>query len=551
MSRRNPYRNKSTKRKPSNIAPSKTCKESQPPTKKKRQAPVKQKLKRPPLTAFFPSSSKKEEKNAREDKEENAYLFPDPFADLRASSGKGKTSKTNYTPLPPIPIQGLPSSVDGLIGNYAGKKKILEFLDSPFSVLIVWGQPGVGKSSLVHMLLQNRDIWVHTLTNLYDYVRVEGNAPKLSASMQRILSRRMPGKRKEIFFLDHIESECINNPEEIKRIIQLIFSDQFQKSKKKLIVCLDNLYARECTPFRKFLTPTRINNRKKITLGTTARFWKLKESDIKIVLQHHGIFSGPVLQRGIDVANGDARQAILYSEMQKRLQGTKAKVTALRDIVSNPFDSCHAAFRGDKERAKTGGNWFILRALVHYNYPTNLMPEKSVWDSDIKIRPVTQNKIYAATDFLLAEKPVPEKYRLDEKEAKDVATVYQRDALALDTMSSLASDMSHMGRVGHEHANELMLSSLASNKARWQRNQLTCKWPMDMFYEKHILDNHALSVNMRQLLSIQATDLGLASRIINSKVDAEIKSAETPTLNWLFTHDISRTFLVEQATLFQ
>lgn len=439
--------------------------------------------------------------------------------------------------------------MDGLIGNYTAKKKILEFLDSQFSVLVVWGHTGVGKSSLVHMMLRNRDIWVHTLTNLYEYVRVDGNAPKLSASMQRILSRRMPGKRREIFFLDHIESECINNPEEINRIIRLIFSDQFQKSNKKLIVCLDNLYARECAPFRKFLAPTRINNRKKITVGTTARFWKLKESEIKIVLQHQGIFTGPMLRRGIDVANGDARQAILYSKMLKRFKGSKAKVTALRDTVTNPFDACQAAFRGDKARARAGGDWFILRAIVHCNYPANLVHERSVWDT-AKIGAAAQKKMDAATEFIVAGKQVPGKLRLGAKEAEDVKAVYKRDMLALDTMYAQAADMSHMGRMGREYANETMLSSLASSKDKWH-NQLVCKWPMDVFYEKQMRGNSALSVNMRQLLSIQTTDLGLASRIINTKVDAELKSTKTPTLNWLFTHNISRTFLVEQAGLFQ
>lgn len=403
-------------------------------------------------------------------------------------------------------------------------------------VLIVWGHTGVGKSSYVHLALRKANIWPHTIENLYDYVRVGGVAPKLFESMKRILSRKMPGGREEAFFLDHVEAECINNPEEIKRIVRLAYTDKFLRSGKKLIVGIDNLYAKECAPFRKFLQPVRANTKRRI-IGTSARFWPLKDKEVRTLLQQRNIFSGPTLACGLDVAKGDARQAILYADMLKRNKG-KSSATSLRDMVVNPFVSCKAAFKGDKGCARAGGNFFLLRLLVHYNYPYNLTRETSVWND-------TRQETLEISEKMARGEPLTEEEKHRNKEKFD------QDMEGLKALSATAGGLSDMGCMAEEHADEVLLGTLATN--RWLRDPPHCKWPFDMYYEKQKKDNAALSVNMRQLLGLQMTDMTIASSILTAKIDAEVEGnkKKAPVCDWAFSNGVSRVHLAEQAGLFQ
>ena len=379
-----------------------------------------------------------------------------------------------------------------------------------YMACIIWGGPGVGKSSFCHLLLRHLNIWPHTIDDLFDYVKIDGKKPKLSQSMKRVVQRHL--ERREVFFLDHFNSLCLNDPEEVKRIINYIYTDEFRSRGIKVIFGVDNLYSKECQVLRTLIGPHKVNKRK-ITAGIDVRFWPLYDNDIKTLLQQKGVRTGAALNRGVTVANGDGRQAILYSNMLKRKisssDHTKQQVTECRDIVSNPFDACGSAFKGDKERARSGGDWYILKALVHHNVAHNLMEEQTIWDN--------------------------------RKESTQQLSV-------LEDMAEMTSVFSSVGLMNEQIAEEVVLSATAATFAsKFKNKKPTCKWPETPLYiERTMRQKNDELLPIKHILGVSTTDLGPVTKLLTLKMETEPERM----MHWCHANQIQRTSIVERSRVF-
>lgn len=437
-------------------------------------------------------------------------LFQDPFSDLRNKSRVSKQKKKKQR-LPPIPIEGCPISLEWVIGNKKAKEQLASFLQQEEHVAcVMWGAPGVGKSSYCHLLLRHLNIWPHTIDDLFDYVKIDGKRPKLSQSMKRIVQRRM--ERSEVFFLDHLNSVCLNDPDEVKRIINYIYSDAFRNRGIKVIIGIDNLYSKECSVLRTLIGPYTVNKRK-ITAGISVRFWPLYDNEIKTLLQQQGVSTTTELNRGVTVAKGDGRQAILYSNMLKRkikvVGNEKNQVTVCRDIVSNPFDACGSAFRGDKEQARSGGDWYVLKALIHHNVVHNLVEEPSVWG----------NKVDSS-----------------------------RQLTTLDDMARMSSVFSSIALMDDTIGEEVVLAATAAIFAPAMKNKKpACKWPETPLYlNRSMQQKYTELLPLKHILGVANTDLGTVSRLLTQKLEKEPERM----MRWCHSNNIIRSSIVERSRVF-
>ena len=431
--------------------------------------------------------------------------------------------------LPAIPIQNIPRNVDGIIGNYKAKTTILNFLRSnDFHALIVWGAPGVGKSSYCHLLFRQMGIWAHTINSLFDYVFVDGKPPKISQSIKRILNRRLP--QQEIFFLDHIVSVCQNDPDEIERIIKCIFSEKFQNSGKKIIIGIDNLYSRECAPFRKLLNPYKVTKKKKVIIGTQVRFWPLNEKDIEIILRQQGLLKKQDIVCGIQTSKGDGRQAILYAEMVKKkiISTSQTSATSGRDTIINPFDATRLAFEGKKKSAKGGCEWYLMRQMIFHNYPFNLIEEKSIWDNNSEIKAIT--------------KKISNRTKISDEEKQTIQATVEKDRKTLKELSLLSEHLSDSLMLKDSYAEEMMLSSCAVSP----KTKAISKWPDTLYHEKVVSEMKREFRPICNLLRVNEEDLGTVTDLLTKKIE----DGDQKLMNWMYTHKISQNIVCQRAQSF-
>ena len=416
-----------------------------------------------------------------------------------------------------------------IIGNHKGKDTLKNFLHQDrYSVCIVWGPTGIGKSSLCHLLFRENNIWPHTTDQILEHVRVNGKRPKMSQSIKRMMKQRLP--RKEIFFLDHIESFCINDPEEMKTIVRLVSSEDFQRCGIKMVIGINNLYSKECAVFRKLLEPVKVNKKQKRTICTQARFYPLKKEHIEIILKQKGIFDREKLQRGIDVSNGDGRQACLFARMERAKKGKKGlptKVVGTMDLVLNPFDSCRMALQGQKEKVLSGSEWTILKELLFHNYPTNLQVQRSTWDPSIS----KEIKLRMKENQLTIE------------DKKIVKSVYEKDLEELDEMALFSNMFSDGLQMNDTYSEYMTLSGCASSK----KTSISVKWPDTLFFERKIQEKRGGFDKMRMFFGFQREDITTVCKLIEPK----IIEGEKTILDWCYTYEMSRSLIHEQAHVFE
>jgi hypothetical protein len=481
------------------------------------------KKKASPLTSLKQTVSETSQRNLKSPQKNESHL-KNPFQDLKKT-----TKKKVRRSIPKIPIEDCPSQSMAIIGNKKGKDNLKTFLHQDrYSVCIVWGPTGVGKSSLCHLLFRENNIWPHTTDNLLEHVRVNGKRPKMSQSIRRMMKQRLP--RKEIFFLDHVESFCINDPEEMKKIVRLLISEDFQRCGIKMVIGINNLYSKECAVFRKLLEPVRINTKEKRNVCTQARFYDLNKGHIEILLKQKGIFDRDKIKRGIDVSNGDGRQACLFARMErarKGKQGVPTKVVGTMDVVLNPFDSCRMALQGQKEKVLSGSEWTILKELLFHNYPTNLKAERSTWDPSIS-REVKQRM---------------KKDQLSIEDKKIVNSVYKKDLEDLDEMALFSNMFSDGLRMNDAYSEYMTLSGCASSK----KKSISVKWPDTLFFERKIQEKRAGFDKMRMFFGFQREDITTVCKLIEPKI---IKG-EKAIIDWCYTYEMSRSLIHDQAHVFE
>ncbi len=455
--------------------------------------------------------------------QEKKSLFKNPFQDLKTKNKKKKKVKRS---IPKVPIENCPTKSIAIIGNQKAKDGIKAFLNgNRYSVCIVWGAHGVGKSSTCHLLFRENNIWPHTTEEMLDHVRVGGKRPKLSQSLKRMMRQRLP--RKEIFFLDHIESFCINDPEEIKTIVRILVSDEFQRCGIKMVIGIDNLYSKECAVFRKLLEPVKVNKNQKRTVATHIRFYKLNNNHVDIILKQKGIFGLEKLKRGTQVANGDGRQACLFARMEK-MKGTNGHVVGNMDLVLNPFDSCRMAFEGKKEQVLSGSEWNILKELLFHNYPKNVKMTKSTWD--LTITPAIQRKIKGHQPLSAEEKGI-------------VRDTYTKDLEALDEIAKFSDLFSDSLKMSDDHGEYMTLTGCETMKKR----KPVTKWPDTLFMERRIREKRNGFDKMRMFYGFQREDVTTVCKLIEPK----IIQGDKAILDWCFTYDMPRSLIHEQAHVFE
>lgn len=448
--------------------------------------------------------------------------FKNPFQDLKAKNKKKKKVKRS---IPKVPIENCPSRSIAIIGNQKAKDGIKTFINgNRYSVCIVWGAHGVGKSSTCHLLFRESNIWPHTTDEMLDHVRVGGRRPKLSQSLKRMMKQRLP--RKEIFFLDHIESFCINDPEEIKTIVRILVSDDFQRCGIKMVIGIDNLYSKECAVFRKLLEPVKVNKNQRRTVATNIRFYKLNNRHIDIILKQKGIFDLEKLRRGTVIANGDGRQACLFARMEK-MKGTR-DVVGNMDLVLNPFDSCRMAFEGKKQDVLSGSEWNILKELLFHNYPNNVKVTRSTWDPTIT--PVIKGKLKRQQPLSAQEKGI-------------VRDTYTKDLEELDEIATFSDLFSDSLKMSDDHGEYMTLTGCETMKKR----KPVTKWPDTLFFERRIREKRNGFDKMRMFYGFQREDVTTVCKLIEPK----IIQGDKAILDWCFTYDMPRSLIHEQAHVFE
>lgn len=386
------------------------------------------------------------------------------------------------------------------------KKALAEFLlGHEHQVAVVWGAPGTGKSSAVHLALRKYNMWPHTAEDLENHVKVGGKPPKISQTMRRLVRlKRPPGGRTEVFFLDHILVTCLYDPSEASAIVSFLLSEDFRLSGRKAIVEVDNLYARECRPLRRLLNPVRLKNKAKIVVGTSIRFWPVRDEQVRILLRQQGMVDPGQLARGVQVCHGDARQAMVFAKMEK----TGLRCASAVDPRSSVFDACRSALAGDVANAQTAGDTRTLEALVQHNYPFQFVAEKSVWDAAGPSR--------------------------------------QEEADALGQMAVLADAFSDLSAMPEAEGTAAFLQAARVVRRTSRPSDCSCKWPPNLMFRRDLREKQASLRTFRALTGATFDDLGT----VCAEYAEKIRRQDARTLRWMFSHGIEQRPILERADAF-
>ena len=238
------------------------------------------------------------------------------------------------------------------------------------------GRQRGGKSSACHLLLRKYNMWPHTAEDLQSNVKVNGRAPKISHTMKRLVMLKPRGRAEVFFWTTCCRRACTTRRGEGDR--QLSFERRLS-TVGPAIVELDNLYARECREFRR-PEPGEAQEQGQGHCRHGGTVWPVPDEKIRSLLRQLGMRNEGALTRGVQVCHGDARQAVVFANMEK----TGIRCASAADLRSNVFDACRAALDGDAAHALAAGDVQMLQALVQHNYPFQFVSEKSVWGNASK-----------------------------------------------------------------------------------------------------------------------------------------------------------------------
>ncbi len=292
--------------------------------------------------------------------------------------------------------QGILYTRDRIKGNRKAKGVVYDFIKEKgyydrggpvpawLNTLVVWGPPGTGKTSICYLTFRDLGVYAHTLENMTD----EGKKPIVDSMEQVLLTQ----KGHIYFLLDHLSAECYT-ASGVKTIVDFVRG----KRNITVVIGVDNLYDSVMYPLR----AAQVGSNRCVCATKFSRLW---ENEITAVLRNKKLTDPSAIQTGIDVANGDARQAATFAEWHLKTAdkcfcfGKKQKVTPVcacqcpfcirrkggthtrdayttwkaklnkRDIVFNPFEICHTAFQGNKVLASTAP-FNTLFQMVSWNYP--------------------------------------------------------------------------------------------------------------------------------------------------------------------------------------
>ena len=199
---------------------------------------------------------------------------------------------------------------------------IKEFANNPAGrVLVVWGPPGVGKTSACRLACHNT-AFVHDLRTVGTPLIPRLN--RLSSSKRHYA--------KEIVLLDPLE-EVVQSTSDAQKVCKAV-AKAGKNSKLGFVLVLNDLY-------HKCMYPVRAH---KDLNATVVRFYRLRANDIKLILMNSRMKKKSDINNGVRVADGDGRKAQLFVTMTL----LDSKAASATGVVVRRGSKTHKTQKGQK-----------------------------------------------------------------------------------------------------------------------------------------------------------------------------------------------------------